>query len=311
MRLSMVMKVKTKKAFALSITMWIVASLMFAAVIVLRFAKDELKISKELNNKLEVQMMTQNILEVLKFYIFTADSTSISLKDTLLNGAIYNIPKEIVLDGREYNLSKGISISLRDTSGLINVFSGPSNFIASTLTKDNILRNRLIDTLDDWRDKDDIPKINGAEQYGYDIKNKGGLLKVRNSNSIQDIDELSLIKGFEKIDFKLIQDNLYYGESGMVNLALINNPSYLGVLLNLSYQESLNLLHLREDSLTEFIKRVSSYSTFNDMYMGFSPKKQFLVTIKAQKGRAKSILNVTIDFSFFDRPYMTISYKII
>lgn len=298
-----------KKAFAFSITMWIIASLLFATVVILRFAKDELGLSRGLNNKLQTQLMAQSVFESLKFYIPTADYSNTTLKNELLSETEYPLPLEIIVDGREYNVTKEITLSLKDTSGLLNVTYGGSSMIAKALSnrKDESLSNRLKNSLDDWRDEDNVPKINGAEQSSYRSSNKKTV--VRNRADIQDIHELKLIYGFDKVDFNLIESNLYYGRGTGMNLLLIDNRRYLAGLLESDESFMQDMLELRESEPKKFMRNIGRLPAYNDDYMGFWLSKQFLVTIKVNKEGARSILKATISFKKLnDKPYMTISY---
>lgn len=305
----MITYTRSKRAFAFSISMWIIASLLFATVVILRFSKDELMLSQGLNAKIQTQMMAQDILELLKFYIPTADYTSTTLKNRLLENLPYALPKEIIADGREYKLSSEITLSLKDTSGMVNVTYGSDKSIAELLTEqeNEELKHILKSSLKDWRDEDNVAQNNGAEQSNYRSENSKVI--VRDNKAIQDIHELSLIRGFNQVDFKTIEENLYYGRGTMLNLMLINNSRYLAWLFQIDDREAKNLLELRAEDIKRFQKAVSKYPTYDDNYMGFYLSKQFVVTIIVKKKRAKSILKSIIYFkSLNDRPYIIISY---
>ena len=304
-------KIPHKQAFAFSITMWIIASLLFATVVILRFAKDEVGLSRGLNDKLQTQLVAESVLASLKFYVPTADYTLTSLKNNLLLDRAYPLPNEIVVDGREYNLTKNITISLKDTSSMLHVMSGSSSMISKALSsqKNDKLSYILKNSLDDWRDEDNVPKINGAEQSTY--RSLAQKVIVRNTAAIQDIHELKLIRGFKEIDFINIKSNLYYGRGSSMNLMLINNKRYLAFLLGTDENFIVNMLELRETEPLKFRKTISSLANYDDDYMGFWLSKQFYISIKVQQGKARSILNTTISFKLLnERPYITISSTI-
>ena len=296
-----------RKAFAFSITMWIIASLLFATVVILRFAKDELGLSKGLNNKLQTQLMAGSVLESLKFYVPTADYTSTSLKNSLLVNTEYPLPSEIIVDGREYNITKELSISLRDTSSMFNIKSIPSKLVAYSLTSKNSedLVSILKDSLDDWRDVDNVAGVNGAEQSSYKK------VLVRDTKAIQDIHELKIIKGFDKIDIERIKDNFYYGRGSPLNLMLIKNRRYLAHLLGTDESFMENMLELRQTEPLKFRKNLNNLPGFDDEYMGLWLSKQFLINIKAKKERAETRIKAIISFKQLgNRPYITVSYII-
>jgi hypothetical protein len=289
--------------------MWIIASLLFATVIILRFSKDELMLSQGLNAKIQTQMMAQDVFELLKFYVPTADYSSIALQNSLLENLPYTFPKEIIVDGRDYNLSNEIILSVKDTSGMVNITYGNAESIAELLTgqQDEVLKTILKSSLEDWRDEDNVAQNNGAEQSSYSSINSKVI--VRDNLAIQDIHELSIIKGFNQVDFKKIEEDLYYGRGSMLNLMLINNSRYLAWLFKIDDSEANNLLELRAEDIKKFQKAVLKYPTYDDNSMGFHFSKQFVVTIIVKKKRAKSVLKSIISFkSLSDRPYLTISY---
>ena len=301
----------SRNGFAFSISMWIIASLLFATVVILRFAKEEMLLSQELSHKLETQITAQNILETLKFYIPTSDTTSTSLKNNLFQDTVYSLPVEIFVDGREYNLSREISISLKDTSSMINILYGGSKLIAKTLTteENEDITYILRDALADWRDRDNAVRSNGAEQNNYSISNKN--ITVRDRADIQDIYELRLINGFNKINFKKVEKNIYYGRSIKINLMLIENKRYLATLLNIDESLSQKMLELRLEDPMKFKIAIQKLEFYNDDHMGFTLEKQFFISIVVRKGRAISRLNTIISFdSFNKRPYITIMYKL-
>jgi len=302
---------QNKKAFAFSITMWIIASILFATVVILRFAKDEVKLSQGLKDKLQTQMRVLSVLESLKFYVPTANYSSTSLTNTLLDDVEYPFPSEIIVDGREYNLSKNISFSLKDTSSMLHIMYGDSKVIAQSLTTQSNadLASVLENSLEDWRDEDDVVRSNGAEQNFYASSNKK--VFVRNTQAIQNIDELKLINGFEKVDFDTIKSNLYQGRGSGINLMLITNKRYLAFLLGVDENFIVKMLELRKNDPALFMKSISGLKGFNDDYMGFGLSKQFLIRIVANKGNAESILEAIVSFKGLDtKPYLSISFAL-
>ena len=302
-------KISHKKAFAFSITLWIIASLLFATVVILRFAKDEVGLSRGLNDKLQTQLIAQSLLASLKFYVPTANYTSTSLKNNLLTHTEYPLPSEIIVDGREYNITKEIAISLRDSSSMFNVLYEPSISIAYLLSskKDEELVSVLKDSLEDWRDEDNVARVNGAEQSSYLSLDKKTV--VRDTQAIQDIHELKLIRGFENIEMAKIQENLFYGRGVTANLMLIDNQRYLSYILGVDENFMQDMLELRKDEPLAFEKRVYLLPHYDDDYVGFWLSKQFLIKIKVKQGRAITLINAMISFNKLkNRPYMTISY---
>jgi len=301
----------SKKGFAFSITLWIIASLLFATVVILRFAKDEVKLSSGLNDKLKTQLSAESILESLKFYVVTADYTSISLKNNLLTNTPYPFPREMIVDGREYNLTQQSTISLKDTSAMFHVMHTPSSIVAHVLSSEasSDLEVVLKDALEDWRDEDNVARVNGAEQNSYQALDKK--ITVRNNKAIQDIYELKLIYGFEQVDFEHISSNFYYGRGSSSNLMLINNTRYLAFLLGVDENFMEKMFELRQSEPNKFRQTIMHLPNYNDDYFSFGLSKQFEVRINVQEGEARTLLKVIMSFKKLNQgPYMTVSYTL-
>ncbi|MEA2047505.1 MAG: type II secretion system protein GspK, partial [Campylobacterota bacterium] len=230
---------------------------------------------------------------------------STSLKNNLLLDTAYPLPSEMIVDGREYNITKNLSISLRDSSSMLNIKFATSELVAYALTSKNRedLVSILKDSLADWRDTDNFARVNGAEQSRYKE------VSVRDSRAIQDIHELKLIQGFDKIDIETIKENFYYGRGSSPNLMLIKNRRYLAHLLQTDEPFMENMLELRQNEPLKFTKNLHHLPGFNDDYMGSWLSRQFLIRIRAKKERAQTIITAIISFKQLEnRPYITVSF---
>lgn len=280
---------KSRKGFALSLTLFIVAVLLLATVTIARFTKEELEITNGLSNKIQTDIMVNDAFEILKFYIPTSKKGSISLTNSLnFNIEPYNIPASIIVDGREYNLSKNLSISIKDTSGMINIMYEGAIGVASLFSSLKKEQEYLSHTLEDWRDEDNSRKLYGEEEYQN--------YPTRNNRAMQNIYELKLVKGYENFSIEELNKNLYYGRGNGLNLALIKSPSYLAKILDIELSKANELIELREKSLKDFISTIQKSPNYVDIYMTFYISNQFLVLIKAHQGNAYSILKVLINF---------------
>ncbi|MEA2019441.1 MAG: type II secretion system protein GspK [Campylobacterota bacterium] len=299
-----------KKAFALSIVLWIVAALLVGVAALTVFSKDSVHLSEKLNNKLLTQLKVENILESLKFYIITADYDN----NSLINKTLISFPKKLIVDGRWYNIDKTTKISIHDTSGLLNIRTYPTKYIASMITTDKQkqIRYTIIDSIADWRDKNHIVELNGAEQSTYKLK-KGLKYKVRNTMAIQDVEELKLIHGIDKLEQKQwnkFKKYLYYGRTSSINLALLDKKN-ISFLLGISQSYAQTLVNIRKDDINEFKQIISKLPKYNDDLMSFGLSKQFRIEIQATINNAKTILTTIIDFKQArNKQYTTIEYMI-
>jgi len=288
-----------KNAFVLSIVLWIVAAILVGVTAIAMFSKDSVSLSTKLNYKLQARLSAQSVLEALKFYIATANYDNNSLINANFTNFTYKLPKKIVLDGRSYMLDKNITIKLQDTSSLVNVLTSSCDtiaFLATTPTQ-RALRHTISGSIADWRDTDNMTRLNGAENPTYEFKKKV-TYKARNSDAIQDSQELRLINGIDtipQVQWQNLRKMLYYGRTGVINLALINSY-YLSFLLQIDNSYAKTLIDIRSEDMNKFIKIVSALPKFNDGYMGFYISKQFKIEIVVNKSGARSILKTLIDF---------------
>lgn len=307
------MKGNNKEAYALSIILWIVAGILVATVALSSFSKSNVNLSKDLNKKLETQLVTVSLLEILKYYIITADYDNMSYINTNGINLNYNLPEKIILNNQWYKVNDILRFRIIDTSALINVltYSGKNIAIALTSNEDKQLRSIIESSIEDWKDNDDFVNVNGAETLDY-INKKNKLYPVRNKDAIADVDELRLINGIDKLDndkWNLLKDKLFLGNGNLINLSLVD-AKLLSGLLELSLNDAEQLIKVRNDDLEQFYKIVTILPSFNDNLMGFNISRQLVIEIEAQIDDVKSILKTIIDFkpSNFNH-YMVIDYQ--
>ena len=289
---------QSREGFALAIVLWIVAALLAGIAYFSFFSKENLQITKELDNKLKAKLQAQSLLEALKYYILTADFDSRSVKNDLKINSL-TLPRQIILDGREYNITKEISISLQDTSSLIDVFSPNTTLIAKMATDQNKreLFYTLRDSIRDWMDDDNVVSLNGAEEAYYKLK-KNLLYGPRNSPAIQSINELRLIKGFDEMSnrqWESLSRYLHYGGDSYINLALLDDK-YLGKLLDLNFLEAHTLKTLRDKDLEKFKYMIRKLKNYNDEVMTFFPSFNIKIDLSMRFFNTESIISSTIRF---------------
>jgi general secretion pathway protein K len=96
--------------------------------------------------------------------------------------------RAVALDGREYRIGKDIRVSFQDARGLISVNGigldgrGRERIerLLGTYNLDVTTISQFTDNLLDYRDIDDLRRINGAEKEDYVLAGKGG--EIRNSD---------------------------------------------------------------------------------------------------------------------------------
>lgn len=136
-------------------------------------------------------------------------------------------PQAIVPDGRTYEVNPSIRVRFQDLRGLMPLNTSlespaPRERLESLLrtygiSKDKI--NAMVDALYDYRDKDDLQRINGAEKKLY---TEAGILAPRNSDLL-DTTEINRILGWAEESHRWALDDIQQHLS--VELAQAFNPN--------------------------------------------------------------------------------------
>lgn len=291
-------RVLVKKAFALSIVLWIVAALLLGVTTLSIFTKDALGLSKGISEKLNSRIVAENVLEMLKFYILTARNDQRAFYNGHLQGLQYTFPTSIVVDNRWYSITKNIRFRISDNANKMSLSSISPELVSNLLMNDVSRQERFIlkDSLKDWLDKDNIPTLNGAEQSQYKLK-KGLNYNVRNGNAIQNIQELRLIYGFKTLNkqqWKILEENFCIGNSGRVNLTYVSEE-YLQALLRIDEETAKALVKYREESYEKYEEIITNMKSYDDESMGFFISKNLFIEIEVKSIRARTTLEVQLD----------------
>lgn len=303
-----------KRGFALSIVLWIVAALLFGISTLALLSKDTFTLTKGVNAKLKTELVSEDVLESLKFYVLTADYDNISFKNSALDDFKYEFPSQIVADNRWYNIGKNVQLRLKDTSSMLNVLKTTPSTIAGLATDSSQRQRRYIisDSITDWKDSDNVVSLNGAENSRYMQKN-GDKFKIRNSGAIQHREELRLINGIDSMseeEWISLKSRLYYGNGNVANLSLMDSK-FLAYILNLDESKAESLIKIREEDIDKFIKLIFQSDVYNDKIMGFHMSRQLLIEVVVSIEGAVTKVNTLIDFrpTTDERLYTTVSYR--
>ena len=292
-----------RKGFALSIVMWIVAALLLGIALVLILSKETLALTHGVQDKLKARLEAEDYLEAVKYYLLTANYDSRKLMNTLFIEG-YHLPREIVLDGREYNITKRVTLSMQDASSLLNLFYPDASLIASFANHGDMRVYHIIkDSIEDWVDADNMAKLHGAEKHdGY---------QPRNYPAVQSIDELRIINGIDTLPLaQFTQLKSYINPSckgTSVNLALIDRL-YLSKLLHIEQEKATVMIDYRESSFQKFLTLITKNPLFDEGWMGFALSFIIYIKIHVSVGSAVVHLETVIDFKAEQSHPITIEY---
>jgi len=287
---------RSRKAFALSIVLWIVAILLLGIAFIASLSKESLKITSMLDDKLYTQIKAKNYLEAIKYHVLTSELNG----ERFINKKpILSLPSEMKLDGSVYKIGD-VSISLRDLSGLIRPYYLYNTVDTTTYRELSFI---IKDSIADWLDTDDNARLNGAEATYYTIQKQLGY-RPSNIGMFQSLDELKLVKGVRDIDKKMwnynLQDKVTY-KPGSINLLLVD-AIYLKAIFHISLDEAKGLIKLRDLDIKKFISILEQNKYFDDTAMRFFGISNVVnVKIIVQKNRAVTKLYLTLYFSHKDK----------
>jgi len=243
-----------RKAFALALTLWIVAIMSLVTALYLNYGKITVQKTKLLNKKLDAIFKVESTVELLKFYGVTGEFLSNTIKNKILQRNFPSFPNQIFTDGRETKWNKQI-IKIQDISGLIGTADMDAlvNYIISNV---NISKDKSViikESMLDWLDSNEITNLNGAEAPFYSHKGLG--YTPRNENYIASLDEIFLLKGLVgvKINRKKLKSKLILSSFVLRNI-LTMDINVLSALYHFSKIEQEQLIKAKKESNKTFVR---------------------------------------------------------
>ena len=126
--------------------------------------------------------------------------------------------------------SAQLFISIVDESGKVDINAAPGVLLDALLEASGVeagRREALVAAILDWRDRDKLRRLNGAEAEEYRL---AGLDYVPRNGPFQSLEELTLVLGFDAQLYHAIADSItIYSGSGSVNTA-VAPPAVLQLL---------------------------------------------------------------------------------
>jgi len=258
-----------RKAFSLSITMWISAIMIAIGVYFLTLSKKEVNNDKLLLDKLSAYLKVKSKLAELEYYLASGKQVYNRVENTL-NG----YPSFLLTDGTEYNDS-GILFSIQDNGGLLHSYSLNSYEIMN-LAKENNISDYLIplNSYRDWSDRDDIALPEGAEAGWYKVN---GFNYVPRNSKIFIKDELKDIRGWNEILNRYTKLMTYGIDIGYNYTAM--NAEVLHIKYGIDIQEARKLIRFRKESVSKFLEEFYSIQKNNYDYESDSYFPTYVYTI--------------------------------
>lgn len=165
--------------------------------------KEHLKAAEEIKAKAEAMVAARSACDTLTYSILSG--TMAQREIVFPSGERLLGVNSIRLGGAAVQLENGVSIKVRDSSGLISVISMKTD-VLKRLTKllgagDETV-NSVTDSYIDWIDSDDFSRLNGAESAYYRGED---VPYVTRNFTMQYKDEMAFIKGMSPDLYKKME----------------------------------------------------------------------------------------------------------
>ncbi len=199
-----------EKGVALIMVLWIIAIL---SVIAFEFSyamRTEVKIVKNFQEELQLYALAEGGVErAIAELVYKHDPRVQSKRRILKSKDFSPEKKEWVTDGRGYPLTFDLGVCevrVRGEAGKININLVSGMLLRKIITNLGVegeAEDIVVDSLLDWRDPDDLYRLNGAENDYYQSLPEPYECKNGNLDSIE---ELLLVRG--------VTPELFYGKKG-------------------------------------------------------------------------------------------------
>ena len=282
-----------RKAFSLSISLFISAVLLAFSIYFLSVSKTNVSNALKLNKKLFLFLQTKSYLEKVKFYIGSGE-----FKNFYVINKVSGLPNRLRLDGTKVEINNTI-IKLQDTGGLLNVLYPNFTFLKNFLEENNT--DVMIDSFRDWLDWDEYVRINGAESFYY--KSIGAKYVPRNKNFIAFKDELIDIRGWKNYD-KYEKFFVFVPRSGYNFLTMPDSLLMAKYKLSKTQIEKIHKLKNRYETykaINYWGLHAKDIDVDSDMYFS---SKIVKIYIKSEEENISTSLDEVVDFKFFKVLYI-------
>ncbi|WP_042150677.1 MULTISPECIES: general secretion pathway protein GspK [unclassified Pseudoalteromonas] len=194
--------------------------------------------------------------------------------------------------GKEFSITENVKISIQDLNGLISL-----NSIDKTITKSLLSdlglsieeTNIFIDSLEDWKDEDDLKHLNGAESAYYrSIQQKG----PRNGY-LQSLSEVEYIKGADTLTFTQWQK--YFSVEFVNGFNPLNSPETILKSIVKDDSKVKEVIELREEGKLTELRFVQITGMDSDEFISFSSGNQLFVTIEANNETQRIVKSFIVE----------------
>lgn len=194
--------------------------------------------------------------------------------------------------GKPFEVEQGVKVTLQDLRSLISLnitnYTLASNVLAS-LGVNSDKRQEFLASLADWKDKDDLSRLNGAETSFYNSKGGAG---PRNGY-LQSLSEVLYVKEADALTLE--QWEKYFSVQFVSDFNPLNAPEL--ILKSLIRDESIveELLKLRNAGQLNSLKFYQLTGIDEDEFLSFTTGSAFRVNIEIEQDNKKISCSFVLD----------------
>jgi len=227
--------IRNQEGVALIMVLWVIAVL---SVVVLEFSfamRTEVNITKNYKEELQLYAIVQGgIQRAIAELIYKHDPKVQQLRKTLTSEEVPSEKKEWMTDGRSYLIpfDQGTcEIKVMSEAGKVNINLVSDSMLRKIITLLGVeaeAKDRVVDSILDWRDPDDFYRLNGAEESYYQSLKEP--YRCKNA-SLDSIEELLLVRGVNQAlyngrsDIKKGEGGEKVVQAGLKDIFSIYSPS--------------------------------------------------------------------------------------
>lgn len=292
-----------QKGYALP-TVLLISMIIIVITMSITFSgRKKIAVALELKDRTRAYLLSYSAMSEVIYNILTSTFTSAGIKIHQEDGS--ELEWNLYADPIE--LSEGVTVRIRDTSGMLSVLFEPGYLreFMEYASQDSKKSNAFADALADWQDIDNFKRLNGAEAFDY---RAAGYSYAPRNFYIQVPQEVMLLKGFDADLFEEIKDELAYWGSGTINFLTMSERLLRALLKNDPLVD--RIIQLRgEGNLTGSIFRGLTGISSTERYV-FSPSGWIKVDIIAEVNKAVDRIEAIIaKRQSEEMPYMVSEWR--
>jgi general secretion pathway protein K len=220
-----------RNGVALIVTLWVLVLLSVLAMSFSFATRRETASTRNLKEDMQAHYLAVSMYEEALAYILTDTDLQVDFIDA--EGNFYTDEDREPITGVKEVDGAEVSLMIRDEESRLNINTASPAVLRKLFeyagVPDSLIQG-LVDSLLDWKDADDLHRLEGAEEeyyepFGYPVKNR----------ALDAPEELLLIKGF---------DEYYYESESILPLAEFVSTWSQGINVNTASRELLEALEV-------------------------------------------------------------------